>query len=206
MDGGCWAAQLGGTYASAGRHTHLKCCWLAQLPHCLLPRPRSPAAGDWPGLWQCGHDPGQRQEGLPLRAAQLAHHDLPAAHEPVRWSGVCRHYRCCWPPGGFVPDWSQHVCPALRSFGTTSNVMIKANELENATQVRRHPAAAGSPPAAGCACAHMLLPCSWAGTRLPLTRHWHHCLVAATRCACLSADLLPTALPACPACLPADIR
>ena len=45
------------------------------------PRPRP--AGHRPGVWQRGDDPGVGQEGQPLCAAALTHHDLPAPPEPV---------------------------------------------------------------------------------------------------------------------------
>lgn len=37
------------------------------------------------GVWQRRDDPGMRQAGLPVRAAQQPHHDRAAAHEPQLW-------------------------------------------------------------------------------------------------------------------------
>lgn len=89
VEGGCsaavplWAAHHTGTPRTAA----VPC---RPLEH-IVPNPfvspcgcpSSPTAGDWAGLWQCCDDPGGGEEGLPLRAAPLPHHDLPAPPEPV---------------------------------------------------------------------------------------------------------------------------
>jgi ATP-dependent protease ClpP protease subunit len=77
------------------------------------PLPCVTAAGHRPGAGQRCHAAGRRQEGLPLLAAQLSHHDLPAATQqvlaPARWTAAASRRR----PSNRLPSAISPLPPAF---------------------------------------------------------------------------------------------